>query len=247
MGPSRDVSRGRELVPAAGAEADKQVRVVSPPRDKDEKKPVKGILKQPSSKFPEEPNPVREGVAPHKDDKTKANMPPGARWTKISRKLVNPEALTIGKERFEVRDDFVIVLRVLSREEIEAYTTATAQLRGIAQPFLLLYMLDRRRWLTVSTIEMRRQEYDKDGRHNHDRDDDDWRRHHRHRHDRDGEDDERDRDRLDRHHRHRHHSDDEEATESRTRELEYPGHSHHHHSSHRDRDRNREFSVAGSD
>lgn len=130
---SKDDMRGREA--AAAAADDKQVRVVSPPRDKDDKKPIKGILKQPRPQFPEEPNPVREGVAPHKDDKTKGNVPPGARWTKINRKLVNPEALTIGKERFEVRDDFVIVLRVLNKEEIEAYTAATAQLRGGLLPF----------------------------------------------------------------------------------------------------------------
>lgn len=123
---NRDDARGRD---SASAHDDKQVRVVSPPRDKDDKRPIKGILKQPKPAFPEEPNPVREGVAPHKDDKTKGNVPPGARWTKISRKLVNPEALTIGKERFEVREDFVIVLRVLNKEEIEAYTAATAQLR----------------------------------------------------------------------------------------------------------------------
>jgi hypothetical protein len=30
--------------------------------------------------------------------------------------VVNPEALKLGKERFDVRDDFVIVLRVLPRE-----------------------------------------------------------------------------------------------------------------------------------
>ncbi len=126
--------RGRDL-DAPGLDS-KQVRLVSPPREKEERKPLKGILKQPSTKFPEEPNPIREGVAPHKDDKTKQqNVPPGARWTKISRKLVNPEALTIGKERFEVRDDFVIVLRVLNKDEIEAYTAATAQLRGMLPIF----------------------------------------------------------------------------------------------------------------
>ncbi|CAK7271531.1 hypothetical protein SEPCBS119000_004654 [Sporothrix epigloea] len=123
-----DAQRGRDpsQPPSSGA----VVRLVSPPRDADEKRPVKSILKTPKDKFPEEANPIREGVAPHKDDKTKQQgVPPGARWTRISRKLVNPEALTIGKERFEVRDDFVIVLRVLSREEIEAYTIATAQIR----------------------------------------------------------------------------------------------------------------------
>ncbi|KAM0283495.1 hypothetical protein ACHAQH_002446 [Verticillium albo-atrum] len=123
----KDESRGRELAPVKVD--DKQVRVVSPPRDKSDAKPLKGILKQPS-KFPEENNPIREGVAPHKDDKKLKDAPAGARWTKISRKVVNPEALTIGKERFEVRDDFVIVLRVLSKEEIQAYALATQQLRG---------------------------------------------------------------------------------------------------------------------
>jgi len=125
---SHDESRGREIVPAA---EEKQVRVVSPPRDKSEQKPIKGILKQPKVKFPEEANPVREGVAPHKDDQTKKDVPPGARWTKISRKKVNPEALSLGKERFEVRDDFVIVLRVLNKEEIQEYATVTAKLRGM--------------------------------------------------------------------------------------------------------------------
>ncbi|KAL2757736.1 hypothetical protein ACRALDRAFT_2025463 [Sodiomyces alcalophilus JCM 7366] len=121
-------TRGREVVPRKAEE--KQVRVVSPPREKSLVKPLKGILKQPR-KFPEEENPVREGVAPHKDDKKLREVPPNARWTKISRRVVNPEALTIGKERFEVRDDFVIVLRVLSQEEIQAYATATTQLRGM--------------------------------------------------------------------------------------------------------------------
>lgn len=122
--------RGRDLVLRNPEE--KQVRVVSPPREKKEEKPLKGILKQPSAKFPEEPNPIREGVAPHKEDKKLKEVPPGARWTKINRKIVNPEALEIGKERYELRDDFVIVLRVLSKEEIQAYAAATQVLRGKA-------------------------------------------------------------------------------------------------------------------
>lgn len=78
---------------------------------------------------------MREGVAPHKDDKKLKEVPVGARWTKINRKVVNPEALTIGKERFEVRDDFIIVLRVLNKEEIQAYANATTVLRGGLQLF----------------------------------------------------------------------------------------------------------------
>ncbi|PHH65195.1 hypothetical protein CDD81_3054 [Ophiocordyceps australis] len=124
---SREESRGRELmVPASEP---RQVRVVSPPREKADDRPLKGILKQPSARFPEDNNSAREGVAPHKEDKKIKEAPEGARWTKINRKIVNPEALTIGKERFEVRDDFVIVLRVLSKEEIQAYAAATQVLR----------------------------------------------------------------------------------------------------------------------
>ncbi|KAK8091823.1 hypothetical protein PG997_002184 [Apiospora hydei] len=91
--------------------------------------PLKGILKKPTSDFPDHPGFTREGVSTLECPETKP-VPPGARWTKISRKLVNSEALAIGKERFEVRDDFVIVLRVVSKEEIQAYASATAQLRA---------------------------------------------------------------------------------------------------------------------
>lgn len=223
--------RGREMTVAEQDE--RQVRVVSPPRDKDDKKPIKGILKPPKPQFPEEPNPIREGVAPHKADKSKADVPPGARWTKISRALVNPDALTIGKERFEVRDDFVIVLRVLSKEEIQAYATATAQLR-----------------------EMKRQEYEKDkARIETDepdsiRDDDRRRKHRHHRRGRDDDYDEdrrerdRDRDRGDRerdedkdrdgHRRRRHYRQHEidgdnydDDVEDRPKAIEYHGHGHH--------------------
>lgn len=126
---SRDRSRRRYSTESA-LERAKQVRVVSPPREKGNEKPLKGILKQPSARFPEEANPVREGVAPHREDKKLKEAPPGAKWTKINRRIVNPEALTVGRERFEVRKDFVIVLRVLSSEEIQAYASATQVLRG---------------------------------------------------------------------------------------------------------------------
>lgn len=120
----------RDIVPSPEG---KSVRVVSPPprdRERSETKPIKGILKTPSSRFPEDPNPIREGVAPHKNDEKLKAVPPGARWTRISRKIVNPTALDYMQERYEVRDDFVIVLRVLSREEIEDFATLTAKLRG---------------------------------------------------------------------------------------------------------------------
>ncbi|MCJ1392589.1 hypothetical protein MMC18_005459 [Xylographa bjoerkii] len=111
------------------------VRVVSPARDdKPEMKP-KGILRPPREKFPEDPAPVREGVAPLKDA-GKKGIPPNARWTKIDRKLVNPEALDQGNERYEERIDYVIVLRVLTKEEIEAYAERTQEIRGKRIPLV---------------------------------------------------------------------------------------------------------------
>ncbi|KAL6854028.1 hypothetical protein J3F83DRAFT_770845 [Trichoderma novae-zelandiae] len=252
--PSGEDDRGRDLVLRSPEE--KQVRVVSPPREKKEEKPLKGILKQPSAKFPEELNPIREGVAPHKEDKKLKEVPQGARWTKINRKIVNPEALEIGKERFELRDDFVIVLRVLSKEEIQAYAAATQVLR------------ERRRNKEVGgdhdSDRDRDRVRDQDGHgRDHDRDYDDRefegeygreydreydrdydreydddrgrRTSHRHRRHRDEaelvEPREQDRDRdRDRERRRRHRRDDDDEYESRSRDVDH----HHHHRSHRE-------------
>jgi hypothetical protein len=126
----KDLDERKPRDPLAPTE-NRQLRVVSPPRDKPEDKPVKGILRAPREKFPEDPAPIREGVAPLKDAK-KDGIPPDARWTKISRRLVNPEALEAGKERFEAREDFVIVLRVLSKAEVQAYAEVTQQIRGLS-------------------------------------------------------------------------------------------------------------------
>ncbi|KAH6604124.1 hypothetical protein Trco_007570 [Trichoderma cornu-damae] len=250
--PSGEDGRGRDLVLRNPEE--KQVRVVSPPREKKEEKPLKGILKQPSAKFPEEPNPIREGVAPHKEDKKLKEVPPGARWTKINRKIVNPEALEIGKERFELRDDFVIVLRVLSKEEIQAYAAATQVLRerrrnkesgehdsdrdrsdrdrdNHGQDYEREY--DDREYDREHDREHKR-EYDRE----YDREYEDDRgrrgshRHRRHRDDADGADArdlDRDRD-HDRERRRRHKRDDEDEYESRSRDAEH----HHNHRSHRE-------------
>jgi hypothetical protein len=68
-------------------------------------------------------------VAPLKDA-AKKGIPPGARWTKINRRLVSPEALEDGHERFEERLDYVVVLRVLTREEIELYADKTQEIRS---------------------------------------------------------------------------------------------------------------------
>ncbi|KAF7179420.1 hypothetical protein CNMCM7691_008353 [Aspergillus felis] len=99
-------------------------------KSKEPDAPPKGILKPPRAKFPEEPNPVREGVAPLKDAHKKG-IPPGARWTKIDRRLVNPAALEAGNERYEERPDYVIVLRVLTKEEIQGYAVKTQEIRDV--------------------------------------------------------------------------------------------------------------------
>ena len=88
----------------------------------------KGVLKAPTQRFPEHPDSIREGVAPL-DSIGRIGIPKDARWTKIDRRLVNPEALTLGNERFEERPDYVVVLRVLTKEEIEKYATVTEEIR----------------------------------------------------------------------------------------------------------------------
>lgn len=105
-------------------------RVVTPANEENsEPKPQpKGILRKPREQFPEYPATVREGVAPHKDDKKK-DVPPNARWTKVDRRLVNPEALEQDGIRFNEFVDHVIVLKVMDREEIEKYTQKTAEIR----------------------------------------------------------------------------------------------------------------------
>lgn len=169
----------------------KSVQIVAPPK---EAPPApKGILRKPTEKFPEDPEPIREGVAPHKDALKGKDIPVGARWTRIDRRLVNPEALEQAKERFEERMDCVIVLRVLTKEEIQKLADRTRKIR-----------------------ETREDEYDRRERDERDRDDRDRRSHRSSRDDRDEydreyrDDEDRDRDR-DRRRRSRRHDDDRDS------------------------------------
>ena len=105
----------------------RSVTIVEPPK---ESVPApRGILRKPTEKFPEDPDPIREGVAPHKSALKGKDIPVGARWTKIDRRLVNPQALDEAKERFEERMDCVIVLRVLTKEEIQKLADRTKVIR----------------------------------------------------------------------------------------------------------------------
>ncbi|KAL4896090.1 hypothetical protein BDV59DRAFT_127698 [Aspergillus ambiguus] len=130
----RDTSPGKRTTPKDIPSRQGSVKQPDSASPKEPDAPPKGILKPPRDKFPEEPNPVREGVAPLKDAHKKG-IPPGARWTKIDRRLVNPAALEAGRERFEERPDCVIVLRVLSKEEIQAYALKTQEIRGSVASF----------------------------------------------------------------------------------------------------------------
>lgn len=60
----------------------------------------------------------------------KKRVSPGALWTKIGRKLVNPEALTQGNERFEELADYVVIFRVMTKAEIEEYAALTREIRA---------------------------------------------------------------------------------------------------------------------
>ncbi|KAB8211502.1 hypothetical protein BDV34DRAFT_184831 [Aspergillus parasiticus] len=116
-------SNSPSTLPVSG---DNKLAAVSQIASKEPFAPPKGILKPPRDRFPEEPNPVREGVASSINART---IPPGARWTKIDRRLVNPGALERGGERFEERGDHLIVFGVLSKEEIQAYANLTQEIR----------------------------------------------------------------------------------------------------------------------
>lgn len=109
---------------------ERQPRVVTPSNEGKPAPPPapKSILRKPRDKFPEHPDTVREGVAPHKE-MPKKDVPANARWTKINRKLVNPEALEQDGIRFNEYVDHVIVLKAMDLEEIEKYTRKTAEIR----------------------------------------------------------------------------------------------------------------------
>ncbi|KAJ4347965.1 uncharacterized protein N0V89_009337 [Didymosphaeria variabile] len=59
--------------------------------------------------------------------------PASARWTKIDRRFVNPQALEEAREQFEEREDCCIVLRVLTQEEIQKLADRTKEIREARQ------------------------------------------------------------------------------------------------------------------
>lgn len=64
---SRDAAQMAQIIDNSQSERrENRVKIVDPPTEEEDKKP-KGILKKPTEKFPENPNVMREGVAPLKD------------------------------------------------------------------------------------------------------------------------------------------------------------------------------------
>jgi hypothetical protein len=133
---SDDESDGGSAVDAKSAvstdkdreEAKRRVKIVEPPKKEEAPAQIKSILRKPTAKFPDRHDGIREGVTPLEPEKK--GIPKNAKWTKINRALVNPEALDLAQLRYEERLDFVIVLKVLTKEEIQALADKTAELRG---------------------------------------------------------------------------------------------------------------------
>ena len=60
---------------------------------------------------------------------TRSVVPPSARWTKISKDLVDTTVLDVADERYEEKTDEVVVFRLLTKEEIDHYTFQTQESR----------------------------------------------------------------------------------------------------------------------
>lgn len=71
----------------------------------------------------------RATLPPLAPDSQGNEIPPEAKWTKINRRLVSPEVLDQAHLRYEARPEFVAVLGILSRAEIQDLTARSHALR----------------------------------------------------------------------------------------------------------------------
>jgi hypothetical protein len=76
-----------------------------------------------------EHKPSGEGVTPEIEEIKTKEPPSGATLTKISRKIVSPRVLAKANETFDLPDGYVVVHRILTKEEIQAYADASQALR----------------------------------------------------------------------------------------------------------------------
>lgn len=126
--PLQGAKRVRVLLPEEGMENPPPLELS--PRSGSFPPQMKPVLRAPRERFPEDRYFVRPGVARVDQARVGTAIPEGARWTKIDRGLVCPEALEAGRERFEERKDYLIVLRVLTREEIQQYANLTQEIKA---------------------------------------------------------------------------------------------------------------------
>lgn len=80
-----------------------------------------------TERFGTSPRPDISRLAP---DSYGNEIPSDAKWTKMARRLVSPEVLDQDRRRYEARPDFVAVLGILSRDEIEDYAVRSQILRA---------------------------------------------------------------------------------------------------------------------
>jgi hypothetical protein len=90
------------------------------------------ILEKQTEKSPGDSESIQDDLSSFESEPAKI-VPPNARWTKIDRRLVNPQALEEAKERFEERLDCVIVLRVLTKVEIQSLANRTRDIREMRE------------------------------------------------------------------------------------------------------------------
>ncbi|KAF7904729.1 hypothetical protein EAF00_002063 [Botryotinia globosa] len=69
---------------------------------------------------------LKSKIAP---DSSGHEIPPDAKWTKVKRSLISPEVLMKDGRRFEARPEFVAILGILTKEEIQQYAERSHVLR----------------------------------------------------------------------------------------------------------------------
>ncbi|KAL9010764.1 MAG: hypothetical protein Q9173_004331 [Seirophora scorigena] len=105
--PLQGAKRVRVLLPEEVVEDPPPLEVS--PRSGSFSPQMKPVLRRPTEHFPEDPDFVRPSVASVDQARAGTAIPGGARWTKISRQLVSLEALELGRERFEEKEDYFVV------------------------------------------------------------------------------------------------------------------------------------------
>lgn len=92
----------------------------------------KDMLPQSRDNLPESPKVSRQDtIADTARIEESDDILAASKWTKIDRRVVNPQALGEMGERFEERQEHVIVLRVMTKAEIQKVADRTHEIRGM--------------------------------------------------------------------------------------------------------------------